>query len=318
MKKALITGILGQDGSYLTEFLYTKGYEIYGIIRPGSTIPLFLKTKIKSSYEIDLTIPGSLSSIIKQIKPNEIYHLAAYHFSSKNNDNGNMPFHHFNSVNILATYEILDSIKNYNPKCRFFYASSCQIFGEPSIFPQNENTNVNPKSLYAISKVAGGQLCNFFRKNYNLFVSVGILFNHESIRRPSSFITTEIAEAASKAHSGIDIKLLIKDINAEVDWGSAKDYVEAMWLTLQHEYGDDYIIATGELHRLSDFADLAFSYINKDYRNYVFQDPKFKNKSKTPYLGDCSKIKKQLGWFPKKSFNSIVEEMVEFHINQSK
>ncbi len=311
MKKALITGIAGQDGSYLAEYLLDIGYEVYGIEKSCSTLPSQISNKIKYCYEVDITKSSLLKKIILEIRPDEIYHLAAYHFSSQNEGNKKKSFRKFYLINLLATNEILETIRFYLPNSRFFYASSCQVFGKVDCFPQNEKTLFRPDSLYSISKAAGTNLCQFYRDQYNLYTSVGILYNHESVRRSLSFVTTQIAESAAKASLGIPVKLDLRDIDALIDWGAAQDYVRAMWLTLQQPNGSDYIISSGVTHSVGEFAKIAFSSVGLNSSDYVFQDPNIKRISKMPFVGDCTKIKNECNWNPMITFEDLVKEMVQ-------
>jgi len=311
VKKALITGVAGQDGSYLAEFLLDKGYNVYGIEKSWATLSAYLSKRITCCLDIDITKPNSLKRIIREIAPDEIYHLAAYHFSSQNEGNKNKSFKQFYLVNLLATNEVLETIQRYLPKCRFFYASSCQIFGKVDCFPQNEKTPFRPDSLYAITKAAGTNLCQFYRDHYGINTSVGILFNHESVRRPVSFVTSQIAESAAKAFSGIPEKLVLKDLDAKVDWGAAQDYVRAMWLTLQQPTGDNYIISSGVTHTVNEFANIAFDSLGLNSSDFVFQETNVKRKKNMPYVGDNTKIKNQCNWLPMISFSDFVKEMVQ-------
>ena len=316
LKTAFITGISGQDGSYLAEYLWSIGYIVYGTAKSLSNIPIKTQNNSSGLFEIDFTKPNTLKEIILDIQPDEIYHLAAYHFSSQKDGNSNMPFEPFNSINLLTTYEILETIRLANFKSRFFYASSCQIFGKVDHYPQSEKTQYKPDSFYGITKVAGNELCKFYREYYGIYASVGILYNHESVRRPLSFVTTKIAEAAAKAFIGIPEKLFLRDLEAIVDWGSAEDYVKAIWLTLQHSSGDDYIISSGIPRTVNYFSKIAFESVGLNWQNFVFQDSTYIKNAKLPYLGDCSKIRKQCCWEQKISFESLVEDMVKFHISR--
>ena len=311
MKKALITGIAGQDGSYLAEFLLDKGYYVYGIDKALTSFSACLSDRIKCFLDIDITKPNSLKRIIRKIEPDEIYHLAAYHFSSQNEGNSNKAFKQFYLTNLLATNIVLETIQRYLPKCRFFYASSCQIFGQVDCFPQNEKTPFRPDSLYAITKASATNLCQFYRDHYSIYTSVGILFNHESVRRPASFVTTQIAESAAKAFLGFPVKLFLNDLDAKVDWGAAQDYVRAMWLTLQQPNGDNYIISSGDSHTVNEFAKIAFGSLGLNSSDFVFQEKKVKRKRSIPYVGDCNKIKNQCNWQPMISFNDLINEMVQ-------
>jgi len=314
LKKVLITGISGQDGSYLSELLLDKGYEVYGVTRSSSLVPENISKRIKNSYEIDIAKSDVLKKIILDVLPDEIYHLAAYHFSSQNEGNKKKSFNKFYSINLLATNEILETIRFYLPNCRFFYASSCQVFGRVNSSPQCENTPFQPDSLYSISKVAGANLCKFYRDHHNIFASVGILYNHESIRRPKSFVTTLIAESAAKAFLGYPVKLELRDINALADWGAAQDYVRAMWLTLQLQKGDDFIISSGLAHSVGEFAEIAFRSVGLNSLNYVFQNPNFESDPRIPFVGDNTKIKNECNWKPIITFENLVKDMVQNQI----
>ena len=315
MKKALITGVSGQDGFYLSELLLEKGYEVHGIRRYLSNSTIVLDKRIKYYDEIDIASKNSISRLIREVEPDEIYHLAAYHFSSQNEENKKNLFDQFYQVNLFCTNEILESINKFVPDCRFFYASSCHIFGKPDISPQNEKTPFRPNSLYSITKCAGTNLCKFYREYHNIYTSVGILYNHESPRRSNSFVSTQIAETAAKASLGIPAKLILQDMDAKVDWGSAKDYVLAMWLSLQQSVGDDYIISSGNNHTIREFAKIAFDSVGLDFSEYIFQQSNHKKTNIIPYLGDSKKIRKECNWNPMLSFNDLVFEMVEHNIS---
>lgn len=315
MKKALITGILGQDGTYLAELLLEKGYYVYGITRYLDKTPVYLDDRIKYYQNIDITSKNSLSRLIKEIEPDEIYHLAAYHFSSQNDENKNKLFDQFYKVNLFSTNEILETIQKSLPNSRLFYASSCHIFGNPDFSPQNEKTPFRPNSLYSITKTAGTNLCQFYREHYNIYTSVGILYNHESPRRSRSFVSSQIAETAAKASLGIPTKLTIQDMDANVDWGSAKDYVRAIWLTLQESVGDDYVISSGLTHTIREFAKIAFDSVRLDFSDYIFQQSNLNKKNVISYFGDPTKIAKECNWHPMISFNDLVLEMVEHHLS---
>ncbi|MFA5973320.1 MAG: GDP-mannose 4,6-dehydratase [Lentimicrobiaceae bacterium] len=315
-KKAIITGISGQDGSYLAELLFSKGYEIYGVDKSFDNLTENIKIKVKMLYKLDLTKPKLLSKLILDITPNEIYHLAAYHFSNQQDGNRLMSFGPFNSINLLATNEILETIRNYLPNCKFFYASSSHIFGNVDHYPQNEETPYRPESLYSITKTAGGELCKFFREYYGVFVSVGILYNHESPRRNLSFITAQIAEAAAKASLELPAKLTVRDLDSIVDWGAAQDYVKAMWLALQQHRSDDYIISSGVAKKVRDFAEIAFNYVGLNANEYIIQDQIIHRSESVTLIGDSTKIRKICGWSPEISFNELVIEMVDKYISR--
>ncbi|MHB8130368.1 MAG: GDP-mannose 4,6-dehydratase [Mobilitalea sp.] len=315
-KQALITGCSGQDGSYLAEYLYSKGYNVHGVDRSFEHLPPQVKDIISELHEIDLTKPKLLKKLILKILPDEIYHLAAYHFSSQEDGNAKMSFEPFNSINLLATNEILDTIRCDLIKCRLFYASSSHIFGKVDNYPQNETTPYRPNSLYAITKAAGNELCKFYREYYGVYASVGILYNHESPRRPLSFVTSQIAEAAAKASRGMQGRLMLRDLDAIVDWGAAQDYVRAIWLTLQQPCSDDYVIASGVPRRVHEFSRAAFDYVGLNVNDYIFQDEAVKKNEGLPYVGDSAKIQSKCGWRPVIFFNDLVIDMVKAHINR--
>ncbi len=315
-KKALITGVSGQDGSYLAEYLYNKGYHVHGVDRSFAHLPSQVKKIISELHKIDLTKPKLLKKLIRKILPDEIYHLAAYHFSSQRSGNMEMSFEPFNSINLLATNEILDTIRRNFIKCRFFYASSSHIFGKVDHYPQNEKTPYRPDSFYSITKAAGNELCKFYRDYHGVYASVGILYNHESPRRPLSFVTSQIAEAAAKASHGMQVRLALRDLDAIVDWGAAQDYVHAMWLTLQQSCGDDYVIASGVPRRVHEFSKVAFDFVGLNANNFIFQGQAIKDNKGFPSVGDSSKIKNRCGWHPAISFNDLVIDMVKAHMKR--
>lgn len=318
MKKVLITGISGQDGSYLAELLSVKGYEVYGTCRTISNCPPNINQIVKGLYEVNLETPGQIKGIIREVKPDEIYHLAAHHFSSQKDGNSKNSFIPFNAINLLVTNEVLETIHRELMGCRFFYASSCQVFGKVEHYPQTEETIYKPDSFYAIAKAAANQLCKFYRDKEGVYASVGILYNHESERRGPGFVTSEIALAAAQASLGMPVKLKIRDLAAIVDWGAAKDYVNAMWLSLQQSTSDEYIIASGVARTVNDFAVAAFKYVGLNSNNYVFQDENAVRGQRNHLIGDPSKIKSRCNWKPDFSFDSLVSDMVKSRINSFK
>ena len=320
MKKALITGILGQDGYYLSEYLLGIGYEVHGIYKKKEfqIIPKWRGSKIYL-YEFDLVEFEKLEKLIVKIQPDEVYHLAAFHFSSQNQLNYNLTFQPFSEVNIMVIDKILSLIYNQKYNTKVFYASSSHVFGEVKHFPQTELTPFAPNSFYSISKVAASNLCKFYRNQLGLYISVGILYNHESVRRNSTFVTTQIAEAAALASLGSEVKLSLRNLDAIVDWGAAKDYVIAMWHTLQQEESDDYIISSGIQRTIKDFSKVAFEYVGLEASKYVYQSiPNVSRPENNVFIGDPKKIKVQCKWTPKFSFEELVSEMVQFKINEIK
>lgn len=315
IKKALITGIDGQDGSYLAEFLLEKGYRIYGMVRRVALEdPDHHLWRIKHILnKIDL-YPASLESypsifkLVEKIKPHECYHLAAQSFVSYSFED---EFSTLNT-NISGTHFILSAIKEKASKCKFYFAASSEMFGLAKETPQNEDTPFHPRSPYGISKVAGFDLTRNYREAYGLFTCSGIAFNHESPRRGFEFVTRKITSTVAKIKMGIEKKLRLGNLEAKRDWGFAGDYVRAMWLMLQQAEPDDYVIATGQVHSVKEFAELAFSYVGLDWEKYVVIDKAFYRPAEVNILkGDFSKARRRLGWKPTVKFEELVKMMVE-------
>ena len=273
-KIAIITGITGQDGSYLSELLLDKGYKIYGIYNYKKKLNkknlLNIKNKIKF-LKVDINNYKNIKSLIKKIKPNEFYHLAAQSFVNYKFED---EFFKLNP-NINGTHYMLSAIKEYSPKTKFYFAASSELFGNVSNYPQNENTKFNPRSAYGVSKVAGYYLTKNYREAYNLFACSGILFNHESPRRSVNFVSRKITHNLSLILSNKKKKIELGNINSKRDWGHAKDYVYAMWKMLQLKKPQDFVIGTGKLHSVKDFLNVAFKYVNLDYKKYVKINKKF-------------------------------------------
>ena len=310
-KKAVITGVLGQDGSYLAEFLLNKGYMVYGIINSKKKYP---KKNYKNFKIIKKSVNNfkEISNLIKKIKPNEIYHLGSKSFINYDFDS---EFFKLNP-NINGTYHILASIKKYSPKTKFYYAASSEIFGNPKESPQSENTQFNPRSAYGISKLAGYHLTKNYREAYGLFACSGILFNHESPRRGAYFVTKKIALSAARIKKGLDKKIYLGNIHSKRDWGYSKDYVKYMWKSLQLKKPHDFILGTGKLHSVKEFLQIAFNRVNLNYKKYLVIDKKFyRKKDKINLVADNTKAKKLLNYQPSKSFRQIVNEMVDFEMN---
>lgn len=316
MKKALITGITGQDGFYLAESLLQRGYEVHGVARSLARMPPELKDRLASVSCVDLFEPWGLSEMVRQIQPEEVYHLAAHHFSSQGRENRSSRLDSFVSVNLLAANVALEVIRHELPESRFFYAASAHIFGMPEVCPQTERTPHRPNTLYGISKSAGVHLCGYYRENYGIHASAGILYNHESPHRPANFVTTLLARAAAQASFGRPEPLIIRDLDAIVDWGAAQDYVTAMWLMLQQPHGDDYVIASGIPRTVRDFADTAFECVGLQAADFVVQDQKMTRSETLPYVGDSSKIRRICAWEPVISFHDLVRGMVEIQHQQ--
>jgi len=314
MKKALIIGIAGQDGLYLTKFLLSKGYKVHGVdARMMSLLP-DLNAKLASMSIIDLSDQQVLTEILKKVQPDEIYYLAAHHFSSQSGNNFAGTIYPFISINLLAVNNILEVIREEALRSRFFYAASAQIFGSTDESPQKETTPHRPDSPYSISKSTGFYLCRYYRDFFGMYASVGILYNHESPYRSIDFVTTKIARAAALAHLGKSEPLILRNLDAVVDWGAAEDYVVAMWLTLQQDNGGEYIISSGVPHTVRDFAKEAFGHLGLNLENYIFQDKNKVASSRLPYIGDSSKIRNVCRWKSKISFEQLVRSMVDHQL----
>ena len=317
MKKvALITGITGQDGSYLAELLLSKGYEVHGIVRrvalEDETHRLWRIREILKDINLhagSLESYASLFNIILKIKPNEIYHLAAQSYVGYSFED---EFSTLN-ININGTHYLLSAVKEFAAsKVKFYFAGSSEMFGKVQAIPQNENTIFNPRSAYGISKVTGYHLVKNYREAYKLHASNGILFNHESPRRGFEFVTRKISYAVAKIKKGSKEKLKLGNIKAKRDWGHAKDYVEAMWLMLQKDNPEDYVIGTGKEHSVEDFAKKAFAHVGLNYKDHIVIDKNLIRPAEVDtLLADYTKAKKNLNWEPKISFNDLVITMVE-------
>ena len=317
MKKvALITGITGQDGSYLAELLLSKGYEVHGIVRrvalEDETHRLWRIREILKDINLhagSLESYASLFNIILKIKPNEIYHLAAQSYVGYSFED---EFSTLN-ININGTHYLLSAVKEFAAsKVKFYFAGSSEMFGKVQAIPQNENTIFNPRSAYGISKVTGYHLVKNYREAYKLHASNGILFNHESPRRGFEFVTRKISYTVAKIKKGSKEKLKLGNINAKRDWGHAKDYVEAMWLMLQKDNPEDYVIGTGKEHSVEDFAKKAFAHVGLNYKDHIVIDKKLIRPAEVDtLLADYTKAKKNLNWKPKISFDDLVITMVE-------
>ena len=317
MKKvALITGITGQDGSYLAELLLSKGYQVHGIVRrvalEDETHRLWRIRKILKDINLhagSLESYASLFNIILKIKPSEVYHLAAQSYVGYSFED---EFSTLN-ININGTHYLLSAVKEFaDSKIKFYFAGSSEMFGKVKSAPQNENTVFNPRSSYGISKVTGYYLTKNYREAYNLHASNGILFNHESPRRGFEFVTRKISHAEARIKRGSKEKLKLGNMKAKRDWGHAKDYVEAMWLMLQKENPGDYVVGTGEEHSVEEFAKKAFGHVGLNYKDHIVIDQKLMRPAEVDtLLADNSKALKDLKWKPKISFDELVTSMVE-------
>jgi GDPmannose 4,6-dehydratase len=311
MKKAFITGITGQDGSYLAELLLEKGYQVVGLISRKYNIGYQNVEQIKEKLILekgDLLDENSLKVIIKKYLPDEIYNLGGITFIPQSWEEPELTF----DVNALGLLRILKLIKEFSPQSRLYQATSAKIFGNPQAGPQNEQTAVQPLTPYAVSKTCAHFLTQNFREHFGIFACSGILYNHESERRGPEFVTRKISLTAAKIKLGQAKKLILGNLKAQQDWGYAPDYVEAMWLMLQQKKADDYVIASGQLHSVKDVCQTAFASLHLDWRQYVEYDKKLTRKEEADnFLGDASKAKKKLGWQPKISFKEMIERMVK-------
>ncbi len=317
MKKAFITGITGQDGYYLTKLLIEKDYEVHGTIRRSSTfntsridglISQYSSDKLLNLYYSDLLDSSSLSSLIQKIQPDEVYNLAAQSHVAVSFKN---PYYS-TSTSTAGVISLLEVVKNIEKDVKFYQASSSEMYGGVSTDSLNEESLLEPKSPYAAGKVFAYNMTKIYRESYKKFCVNGILFNHESPLRGETFVTRKISRAVGRIHNNIQSKLTLGNLEAFRDWGFAGDYVEGMWLMMQHDKPDDWVLATGETHSVKEFCKLAFDVVGLDWENYVLTDEKYQRPNEVNHLlGDPSKAKKELGWEPKTSFKKLVENMVE-------
>ena len=325
-KRALITGITGQDGSYLTELLLGKGYEVYGIIRRASTFnteridhlyqdPHLKGTRLFLVYG-DLNDASSLNKILRDVQPDEIYNLGAQSHVRVSFD---IP-EYTAEVGALGALRLLEAIRETGlQKTRFYQASSSELYGKVQEIPQRETTPFYPRSPYAAAKLYAYWITVNYRESYGLYACNGILFNHESPRRGETFVTRKITRAAAAIKLGRQAKLYLGNLDAKRDWGFAGDYVEAMWLMLQQEQPDDFVIATGETHSVREFLDEAFGYLDLDWKDYVEIDPRYFRPAEVDLLiGDASKARQKLGWTPKVSFRELVRMMIDADLAKMK
>jgi len=310
-KRALITGITGQDGSYLAEFLLQQGYEVIGMVRRTSTVNFERIRHFQHKITLvtgDLADEVSLISLLREHRPSEVYNLAAQSFVQTS---------WFQPVftgetTALGVTRMLDAVRLVDPEIRFYQASSSEMFGKVVEVPQKETTPFYPRSPYGVAKVYGHWITVNYRESYNMFACSGILFNHESPRRGLEFVTRKISNGVARIKLGLDEELRLGNLDAQRDWGFAGDYVEAMWLMLQQDRPDDYVVATGETHSVREFCELAFGHVGLDYRDYVVIDERFMRPAEVDLLiGDSSKARAQLGWKPKTTFPELVRMMVD-------
>jgi len=310
-KRALITGITGQDGSYLAEFLLEKGYEVIGMVRRSSTVTFERIRHIQDRLELvsgDLLDQASLIDILDRYRPMEVYNLAAQSFVQTS-----WPQPVFTGeTTALGVTRLLDAIRLVDADIRFYQASSSEMFGKVREIPQTEETPFYPRSPYGVAKVYGHWITVNYRESYNLFAVSGICFNHESPRRGHEFVTRKIARAAARIKRGLEKELRLGNLDAQRDWGYAPDYVRGMWMMLQQDAPDDYVLATGRTHTVQRFAELAFEVVGLDYRDFVVQDPRYMRPADVDLLvGNPAKAKTKLGWEATTSFEELVRIMVE-------
>jgi len=322
--KALITGITGQDGFYLTKFLLEKNYEVHGTIRRSSSINTSRIDGLISKYQkegqlnlhySDLIDSSSISSLVSEIMPNEIYNLGAQSHVAVSFKNPMLS----TQVGNIGTLSLLEAIKSVDKTIKFYQASSSEMYGGGVKEKLNENSAFDPKSPYAASKMFSHNITKVYRESYNLFAANGILFNHESPHRGETFVTRKITRAATRISLGLQSKLTLGNLDASRDWGFAGDYVEAMWLMLQHKNPDDWVIATGKTYTVREFLEKVFSKLGMKYEDHVVSSEKYFRPNEVDYLlGDSTKAKKELGWKPKFSLDDLIDAMVESDLNLAK
>jgi GDPmannose 4,6-dehydratase len=308
---AIITGITGQDGSYLAELLLSKGYRVIGMMRRSSVVTFERIQHIQDQIEIiqgDLHDQSSLMDLMDTYKPDEVYNLAAQSFVPTS---WNQPVL-TGEVTALGVTRMLEAIRLLSPKTRFYQASSSEMFGKVHQVPQNETTPFYPRSPYGVAKVYGHWITINYRESYNLFAVSGILFNHESPRRGTEFVSRKITYGAVRIKLGLAKELRLGNLDSRRDWGFAGDYVDAMVRLIQNDHPEDFVVGTGETHSVQEFCDKAFSYLDMDYREYVIQDPRFYRPAEVDLLvADSTRVRQKLGWAPKVDFNKLVQMMVD-------
>jgi len=324
MKKVIIIGITGQDGYYLSKLLLNEGYQVHGLIRRSSSFntsridPLISQfsdsEKLKLHYS-DLLDPNSINSLISKIQPDEIYNLGAQSHVAVSFIN---PLYSI-QTSTIGPVAILEAIKNSNKKIKFYQASSSEMYGGANKVKLNESSTFDPKSPYAVGKVFAHNMTKTYRESYGIFGVNGILFNHESPHRGETFVTRKITRAVTRIHLGLQGKLTLGNLSAIRDWGFAGDYVNGMWLMMQHDVPEDWVLATGEAHTVEEFVSLAFEYFNLDFKKFVTIDKKYFRPNEVNHLlGDASKAKKLLNWKPTMSFKDLVKLMIESDLNLAK
>jgi GDPmannose 4,6-dehydratase len=316
VKRSVIVGCNGQDGRILHQFLLEKKYELIGI----SKNTVSYHACIGGMDKIDITNTDDVYKLVDSFKPDEIYHLAAVHSSSEFED---IPidnielYQNSHSVNVFSLVNFLEGIRKYSPQTKLFYAASSHIFGNQAGDLQDESTPINPNSIYGITKAAGLFACRFYRNNYCIFASTGILYNHESSFRQQGFISKKIIRGAVEIKKGRKAKLVLGDLDAEIDWGYAPDYVDAMYKILDSPAADDFIVATGEKHTVRDFAEVAFGYLGLDWKSYVERDRRLISKNRICLVGNPAKLMSVTGWRPSVDFNQMIRILVDEELKLS-
>ncbi len=310
-KRALITGVTGQDGSYLAEFLLDQGYEVFGMVRRSSTVNFERIAHIQDRITLvagDLIDEVSMFNILRDHRPSEVYNLAAQSFVQTSWSQPMLT----GETTALGVTRVLDAIRTVDPEIRFYQASSSEMFGKVLEVPQREETPFYPRSPYGVAKVYGHWITVNYRESYDLHASSGILFNHESPRRGLEFVTRKVTHGVARIKAGLDTKLSLGNLDAQRDWGFAADYVRAMWLMLQQDTPDDYVVATGETHSVKELVELSFAAVDLDWEKYVEIDPRFLRPAEVDLLvGDPAKAEKTLGWHRDIDFSALVQMMVE-------
>jgi GDPmannose 4,6-dehydratase len=310
-RKALITGLTGQDGSYLAELLLDKGYDVHGMVRRSSTVNFERIAHIQDHIQIvqgDLLDEASLTGLMRQIRPDEVYNLAAQSFVQTSWQQAVLT----GETTALGVTRILNAVKDVDPAIRFYQASSSEMFGKVQAVPQTESTPFYPRSPYGVAKLYGHWITVNYRESYDLHASSGILFNHESPRRGLEFVTRKITNHVARIKAGLATELRLGDLHPQRDWGFAGDYVEAMWLMLQQDQPDDFVVSTEETHTVEEFCEIAFGVAGLAWQDYVVQDERFMRPAEVDLLiGDSSKARKELGWVPRTGFRELVQMMVE-------
>ncbi|MEX2015472.1 MAG: GDP-mannose 4,6-dehydratase [Candidatus Hydrogenedentales bacterium] len=317
-KRAVITGITGQDGSYLAELLLEKGYEVTGVIRRTSTVPFERIHQIQDRIRLvhaDLTDQSSLVGVLQQARPQEVYNLAAQSFVPASWTQPILT----GDVTGLGVMRLLEAIRLVDPSIRFYQASSSEMFGHVQETPQSEKTPFYPRSPYGVAKVFGHWITVNYRESYDLFAVSGILFNHESPRRGMEFVTRKVTHAAAQIRLGLQKELRLGNLDAQRDWGYAVDYVRAMWLMLQQDAPQDYVIATGETHTVRELCEIAFEHVGLNWKDYVVQDPLYYRPAEVhKLLGDYTKAREELGWTPHVTFAGLVRLMVDADLERAR